>query len=289
MEVLTLLKNPVSITKKQMLGKPVDIPISQIRTNPNQPRKAFFDESIKELSDSIKRYGVIQPIIVKHGKYSRYELIAGERRLRASKMAGLTHISAIVTDVTPLESASIALVENLQREKLNFLDEAQAYQTLIKDFALTQTQLAERIGKSQSDIANKLRILHLSPSIKKTIREKQLTERHARALLKLNKEGLQLRALRLICENGLNVKQTEDMVKQMLNSPIIPIKEEKEEKPKTEKPEPKKNIRAFSDIRIFSNTIKQAVEMMNEAGIKAEAEKTTENGYIFFKVKIPMM
>ena len=289
MEVLTLLKNPAVFTKRYSSGKPVEIPINQIRTSTNQPRTDFPDNSIKELADSIKRYGLIQPITVKQSKYSRYELIAGERRLRAAKLAGLTHISAIVVEATPLESASIALVENIQRENLNFLDEAEAYNTLIKEYALTQDQLAERMGKSQAAISNKLRILRLSPSIKKTIRDKQLTERHARALLKLGKEGLQLRALRLICENGLNVKQTEDMVMQMLNSPIIPIKKEEPKAPPKEKSSPKKNIRAFSDIRIFSNTIKQAVEMMNEAGIKARAEKTKEDGYICFKVRIPVI
>lgn len=297
MEVLSLIKN--SIQSSHRGNRPVEIPISQIRTNPNQPRKDFNPDSLNELAASIRRYGVIQPITVKQGRFQKYELIAGERRLRAAKLAGMSYISAIVIEATPLESASIALVENLQRENLNFLDEAEAYNTLIKDFALTQTQLAERLGKSQASIANKIRILKLSPSIKKTIREKQLTERHARALLRLNKEGLQLRALRIICEDGLNVKQTDELITKLMESPVIkkePQKEEVVEKkdfkdylPQKEKPKkaPKARLRALTDVRLFSNTIKQAVEMMNRAGIDAKSEKIDNGNYIEFTVTIP--
>lgn len=268
MEVLSLIKN------SSKPGKLLEVPISQIRTNPNQPRKMFPMDSLEELAMSIKQHGLLQPVTIRLGKYAKYELIAGERRMRACRMAGLRTIPAILIDVSNCDSAALALIENLQRECLHFIDEAEAYNSLIKDFALTQDQLAEKLGKNQATIANKLRILKLSPQAKIRIRENELTERHARALLRLPEEQQRLQVLDLVCEKGLNVKQTEAVVDKMLAPPPPP-------------PPPKKHIRMFKDIRIFSNTIKQAIEMMQQSGIDAVSEKTESEEYIQYTVRIP--
>jgi ParB family chromosome partitioning protein len=169
MEVLSLFK---SNEKKNKL---VQIPIKDILTNPRQPRKMFDNESIGELSESIKQYGLIQPITVRQTSNGKYELIAGERRLRACIMADFKTITAIVIEATNCDSAALALIENLQRENLNYIDEAEGYSNLIVDFGLTQEELAQKVGKTQATIANKLRILRLSPKIKKIIRDNDLT------------------------------------------------------------------------------------------------------------------
>lgn len=267
MEVATLFK-----TKTQK-SKFTEIPIDQIAANPHQPRKTFSADSIEELKDSIKQYGLIQPITVRRGTYSKYELIAGERRMRACLLAGMKTIPAIIIDVDSCQSAAIALIENLQRENLNFFDEAEGYSNLISDFNITQEELATRIGKTQATIANKIRILKLSPVIKKVIKENNLTERHARALLRLPDERMQIKALKLITERHLNVTQTDEYVEFML-------------KPKTENAS-KKPKRIFKDIRIFSNTIKQAIDIMNQSGINAYSKKDENDEYIEYHIRIP--
>lgn len=254
-------------------SKLTEIPIDQIVANPHQPRKVFSSDSLAELCDSIKQYGLIQPITVRKGTYSKYELIAGERRLRACTMAEMKTIPAIIIDVTNYESASIAMIENLQRENLNFFDEAEGYSNLISDFNITQEELAQKIGKTQATIANKIRILKLSPMVKKIIKNNNLTERHARALLKLPNEDLQIKVLKKVTENNLNVTQTDEYVDFLLA-------------PKPPKPN-QKSTRIFKDIRIFSNTIKQAIDMMNKSGINAYSEKNETDEYIEYLVKIP--
>ena len=173
----------------------VYIRIENIRPNPYQPRKKFERASLEELCESIKQYGIIQPINVRISG-SGYELVAGERRLRAAEMAGLREIPAIILDVSDNDSAIMALIENLQREDLTYFEEAEGYQNLLSEHNLTQEELAEKIGKSQSTIANKIRLLRLSPLIKKILIDNSLTERHARALLKLHDEQLQLKVLK---------------------------------------------------------------------------------------------
>ena len=274
----------LTVTKERMLkvevmslfkpkSKLTEIPIDQIVANPHQPRKVFSSDSLAELCDSIKQYGLIQPITVRKGTYSKYELIAGERRLRACTMAEMKTIPAIIIDVGNYESASIAMIENLQRENLNFFDEAEGYSNLISDFNITQEELAQKIGKTQATIANKIRILKLSPMVKKIIKNNNLTERHARALLKLPNEDMQTRALKKIIENNLNVTQTDEYIDFLLT-------------PKRQ-PNNQKSMRIFKDIRIFSNTIKQAIDMMNKSGVKAYSEKTENDEYIEYIVKIP--
>jgi len=192
------------------------ISIDSIRPNPYQPRKHFNLSSLEELCESIKQYGVIQPINVRKISNNHYELVAGERRLRAATMAGLKEIPAIVVNVDENDSAILALIENLQREDLNYLEEAEGYSNLINEHKLTQEELARKIGKSQSTIANKIRLLRLSPIIRKILIDNNLTERHARALLKLHDEQLQLKVIKYVCEKGLNVKKTEELVERVI-------------------------------------------------------------------------
>lgn len=267
MEVLSLFKTG---ERKNRL---MEIPIDEVVANPHQPRKHFSEESLAELSQSISQYGLIQPITVRRGTYSKYELIAGERRLRACKLAGLKTISAIVIDVGNYDSAAIALIENLQRENLSFFDEAEGYSNLISDFGITQEELAAKVGKTQAAIANKIRILRLSPLVKKIIKLNSLTERHARALLRLEDEAQQLRALKLINDNHLNVTQTDQLIERMLEA----------KKPKQKN----KPLRIFKDVRIFANTIKQAIDLMNQSGVNAHSERIENDEYIEYVVRIP--
>lgn len=246
------------------------IPVNNIRPNPYQPRKMFDKLMLDELANSIKEFGVMQPICVRKINNEYYELIAGERRLRAAKIAGLTEIPAITIDVNDKDSAVIALIENLQRENLNYIEEAEGYNNLINDYGLTQEDVAKQVGKSQSTIANKLRLLKLSSEVKKMLLDNKLSERHARALLKLPSEELQISILHKVVEQTLNVKKTEELIDRILNRII---EEEKEDKKKSVK-------RYLKDIRIFTNTIKQAVDMMESSGIEVDYKiKEDEDSY----------
>ncbi len=188
------------VEKKEDLKNITYVKIENIRPNPYQPRKQFNKISLEELCESIKQYGVIQPINVRKISANMYELVAGERRLRAATMAGLKEIPAIVVDINDNDSAVMALIENLQREDLSYMEEAEGYNNLINEHGFTQEELAAKIGKSQSTIANKIRLLKLPPLVKKILADNNLTERHARALLKLHDEQLQLKVLKTVCE-----------------------------------------------------------------------------------------
>ena len=227
--IATRLRFP-GIEKKNQGKKPEEkmismISIDSIRPNPYQPRRKFDNSSLDELCNSIKQYGVIQPINVRKTSKSHYELVAGERRLRAAAMAGHKEIPAIVVDIGENDSAIMALIENLQREDLGYIEEAEGYRNLIKEHGLTQEELAQKIGKSQSTIANKIRILRLSPMVKKILSDNNLTERHARALLKIDDEQIQLKVLQKVCERGLNVRKTEDLVQRLWISIATPRKQ----------------------------------------------------------------
>ena len=220
-----MLETRLQIAKKQKNNEVKNITyvnIDCIRPNPYQPRKQFNKQALDELCESIKQYGVLQPINVRQITATSYELVAGERRLRAAKMAGLTEIPAIVINVDDNNSAVMALIENLQREDLNYMEEAEGYNNLITEHGFTQEELAQKIGKSQSTIANKIRLLKLPPLVKKILFDNNLTERHARALLKLHDEQLQLKVLKIVCERGLNVKKTEELVERAIEN--IPVK-----------------------------------------------------------------
>ncbi|SQB57269.1 parB family protein [Clostridium sporogenes] len=178
------------------------ISTDKIIPNLYQPRKYFNEESIEELAQSIKVYGIIQPLSVRKIKDGEYELVAGERRLRAAKKLGLNEVPAVIIDVTDKDSAAIALLENLQREDLNCFEEAEAYHNLIQEHFYTQDKLSEIIGKKQSTIANKMRLLKLSKEVREKILENNLTERHGRALLKIMDEDKQLKILSIVIEKN---------------------------------------------------------------------------------------
>lgn len=269
-----MLKTTEEDTSKNI----VYISVDSIRPNPYQPRKHFSKASLEELCESIKQYGVLQPINVRKIKNNHYELVAGERRLRAATMAGLDKIPAIIIDIDDNDSAILALIENLQREDLNYLEEAEGYNNLITEHNLTQEELASKIGKSQSTIANKIRLLKLSPLIKKILIDNNLTERHARALLKLHDEQLQLKVLRYVCDKGLNVKKTEDLVERVIERYSSKI---------AAKGSNKKMNKAIKDLRIFVNTIKQAVDLMKKSGLNAKAAQFDRGEYFEFVVRVP--
>ena len=256
------------------------IPIDAIRPNPYQPRRVFSQEALEELCASIRQYGLLQPISVRKAGSDTFELIAGERRLRASKMAGMTHIDAIVFTAYEQDSAVIAMMENLQRENLHYMEEAEGYQNLIRDHGMSQDELARKLGKNQSTIANKMRILKLPLPVKRMLLQHNLTERHARALLRLHDEEMQLKIIQVIVQQSLNVKATEELVERTINR-IYGIEEEVQEK---KQPVCKGFIR---DTRLYINSIKTVVRQMIEAGVMAKMEACEKEGGMELRVWIP--
>ncbi|WP_055669981.1 nucleoid occlusion protein [Desnuesiella massiliensis] len=245
-----------------------------ILPNLYQPRKFFDEEAIDELAQSIKAYGIIQPLSVRRMSNERYELVAGERRLRAAKKLGLKEVPAIIVDITDKESAAIALLENLQREDLNYMEEAEAYFNLIKEHGYTQEQLAEVIGKKQSTIANKLRLLKLSHEVRTKLLENKLTERHARALLKLPDEALQIKILEVVIKKSLNVKKTEELVEKEL------LRLSKDEVAA----DGKKRIKGIFSPKVYINTIKQ---VFDKYGISAQYNSKDLEDSIQVTITIP--
>ncbi len=264
--------------KKSEEKKITMISIDLIRPNPYQPRRKFDNSTMDELCQSIQQYGVIQPINVRKITNTHYELVAGERRLRAAAMAGHKEVPAIIVDVGEDDSAIMALIENLQREDLGYMEEAEGYRNLIKEHGLTQEELAQKIGKSQSTIANKIRVLRLSPMVKKILSDNGLTERHARALLKIEDEQIQLKVLQKVCDRGLNVRKTEELVQKALDKYCSPAKSE-EYKGRVTK--------SIKDIRIFVNTIRQAIDTMKRSGVNARAAQIDRGEFLEFIVRIP--
>ncbi|WP_317855056.1 nucleoid occlusion protein [Chakrabartyella piscis] len=240
------------------------LPVDKIRPNPYQPRKYFNFNALEELSKSIADYGVLQPISVRKMTGGYYELVAGERRLRGADMAGLTEIPAIVLDITDQDSAILAFIENLQRQNLSFLEEAEGYRNMIEDYGLTQTELAKKLSKSQSAIANKLRVLKLEERVKQELTLYRFSERHARALLRLPDESCRLAILDKMKERDASVKETEEMIEELLD-----FLEEK-----AKKPQGKREKRYVADFRIYTNTIKQSVEVIRKSGVEVVYEDT---------------
>ncbi|WP_134683586.1 nucleoid occlusion protein [Brevibacillus migulae] len=253
------------------------IPIDQIVPNPYQPRTVFDDEKIEELCQTIRTHGLIQPIVVRV-RNNQYELIAGERRLRATKKLGMEKIPAIIKEFNDTQTASIALIENLQREGLTAIEEAVAYQKLIDLHNLTQESLAQRLGKGQSTIANKLRLLHLPQLVQDALLTRTITERHARALIPLKDASLQERILQEVIEREWNVKQTETRVKQLLEA-TEKQPEDKESRPKW---------KAFSrDARIAINTVRQSIDMVIQTGLPVETNEEDTEEFYQFTIRIP--
>lgn len=256
----------------------VQIKVEDIVPNRYQPRTIFDDSKIEELAKTIRTHGIIQPIVVRKIEDGQgYELIAGERRWRAVQSLGWENIPAIIKNMTDTETASVALIENLQREELTVIEEALAYDQLLHIHGLTQEALAQRLGKSQSTIANKLRLLKLPKVVQQALLNKEITERHARALISLKDPEKQEQLLQIILENKLNVKQTEEYVDKLL----YPNEDEQKKKRK-----PK--LRGISkDIRIALNTIRQSVNMVQETGMKVQTEENDSEDFYEITIKIP--
>ena len=256
----------------------VKIPIVKIVPNRFQPRTVFDDEKIEELSRTIHTHGVIQPIVIRpttDGTGS-YEIIAGERRYRAMKKLQWTEVPAIVRNLNDRETASIALIENLQREELTAIEEALAYQQLLELHSLTQEALAQRLGKGQSTVANKLRLLKLPQFVQEAILKREISERHARALIAIKDEQLQMQLIAATNEFDWNVRQLEQQIQQLLNP--------EEQSMKKEKP---KRKAISKDVRIALNTIKQSLSMVTKSGIDLKTEEEDTEDYYQITVKIP--
>ena len=249
------------------------LPLSEISPNPNQPRRNFSQEGLVELAASIQEHGVLQPLSVRRTA-GGYELIAGERRLRASRLAGLKEVPCILLGVDEEASSLLALVENLQRRDLDFLEEANALSVLIRTYHLSQEEAARRIGKSQSAVANKLRLLRLAPEVLTLLRDSGCTERHARALLKLEDPAVQTEAARYVVEQGLTVAKTEQYVEELLH-------------PLPDKPQRKKPAFIIKDVRLFLNTITRGLSIMKSAGVNANCRRQETADAIQLTITIP--
>ncbi len=257
-------------------NKICEIPIIKIRPNKAQPRKAFNEDELEALSQSIAENGILQPITVRRMSVSEYELIAGERRLRASVLAGLKKVPCIVIKCSDKESAVFALLENLQRSDLGIFEEARGISKLIRRYGLTQEEAARRLGKSQSTIANKLRLLRLTYEEQEWITGAGLSERHARALLRIENENLRREALSKIISEGLNTQQTDSLVSIMLNDCSETVQKHQGI-----------NKAVIKDVRIFVNTINKAIDTMRLAGIDAQSNKTDTDNFIEYTIRIP--
>ena len=259
------------------------IPIDAIRPTPYQPRRVFAQDALEELCASIKQYGLLQPISVRKLGSDSFELIAGERRLRACRMAGMKFIDAIIFSTYEQDSAVIAMMENLQRENLHYMEEAEGYQNLIRDHGLSQDELARRLGKNQSTIANKMRILKLPMAVKRMLLQYSLTERHARALLRLHDEEMQMHVIQIIVQQNLNVKATEDLVERTI-SRMYGIEKEEEEQSRTR---PSKISGFVRDTRLFVNSLRTVVQQMADAGLNPKLESRDKEEGMEIKIWIP--
>ena len=251
----------------------------ELSPNPVQPRRRFDDEALAELSESIKTYGILNPLTVRL-RGGKYELVAGERRLRAAKLAGLQEVPCILLDVNMEDASLIALVENLQRRDLDFIEEAAGINQLIRMFGMSQEEAARRIGKSQSAVANKLRLLKLPPDVLEALRENGLTERHGRALLRLLRPETQREALAYIIDNGLTVAATDAYVDALLSSP------EPEPPAEPEKPEHKRTF-VLKDVRVFLNTLSRSIDLMKQGGIDAGIKRQETEDSLILTISIP--
>ena len=251
------------------------IPISKIKTNPYQPRKFFSENAIKELARSIREVGLLQPITLR-STASGYELVAGERRLRACKMLGMKEISAIVVpNMRECEAALLAMIENLQREDLHFLEEAEGYQSLMRQHGLTQEELGRRLSKSQSCIANKVRLLRLPRSIKEKIISYQLTERHARPLMRLPDESLQNKIADRAGREGLSVMATENLVEQELAR--IYVSED----------DTQRKVRCHLGHTIYLNSIRHTIEKIRGCGAEIDVVREDKPDKVVLTIEIP--
>lgn len=259
-------------TKPASGGQILMIPQEDIFPNPNQPRKYFDYAELEGLAQSIRENGLLQPITVRPREESGYELISGERRLRAARIIGMKEIPCVISEADAEQSATLALIENLQRQDLSFFEEARAIQNLISICGISQEEMAKRLGKAQSTLCNKLRILKLPQDVCDLLEENTMSERHARALLQLDSPDLQRRAAKIATDKRLTVAETEKLVTRMA-------------KHSTAKQKP--SVKIFKDVRIFVNTLNHAVDTMRKAGIEADSAKSETPEYIEYVVRIP--
>lgn len=247
-------------------GRVVFVPANAIRPNPAQPRKLFREEPLQELAESIRQHGILQPLSVRRVG-TRYELVAGERRLRAGILAGLTEIPCIVMQMSDQESAMTALVENLQRQDLDFIEEARGIDLLLREHHMSQEQVAKLLGKSQSGVANKLRLLRHSPQVLEAIRQAELTERHARALLKLSTDHQKLQAIAVIARQAMSVARTEQYIETLLSQ--------------ADGDKPRASVGAFLSY------LNQSLARIQLSGISAVSERRETESQIVLTITIP--
>ncbi|QKS73110.1 nucleoid occlusion protein [Paenalkalicoccus suaedae] len=267
-------KNDQSTEERLLDGEEVvrQLNVADIVPNRFQPRTVFVDERIEELAQTIRTHGIIQPIVVREID-GKFEIIAGERRFRASQKIGMETIPAVIKDFDDKKTASVALIENLQREELTSIEEAVAYSKLLELHELTQESLAQRLGKGQSTVANKLRLLHLPAVVQDALLKREISERHARSLIPLKDATKQETVLHRIIKDDLNVKQTEEVVKSLL-----------EDKPKKPKPVRKAVSR---DTRLAMNTIRKSVDMVAQTGMSIDTDEEEHDDYYQFTIRIP--
>lgn len=269
------------------------LPVWEIHPNPNQPRTVFSVKGLEELSASIQEHGILQPLTVRRLEDRSYELISGERRLRAAKMAKLDTVPCILLRVDEMESSLLALIENLQRRDLDFVDEALALEQLISTYHLSQEEAARKIGKSQSAIANKLRLLKLSAPVLDALRRNGLTERHGRALLRLPQD-MRGPVLEAVIAQSLTVSRTEELIDQLLQPPCLPEPVEEPAQVETAparrraaKTASKKPLILVRDIRLFLNTIDHSMDVMKRSGISASCGREESDDAITLTIVIP--
>ena len=259
--------------KEGIVGKVLSVPIDSISPNPGQPRRRFEPEELRELADSIQALGILQPLTVRAAPDGGWQLIAGERRLRAAQIAGLTHVPCIPTQCGDLDASLLALVENLQRSDLDFWEEAQALYRLMHQYDLSQEACARQLGKSQSAIANKLRLLRLPEETLRLLRDNGFTERHARALLRLKDPENQAEAGRWIVKHSLTVAKTEEYIDGLLSQEQKTIK--------------RRPTFILKDVRLFLNTVDRGVSMMRSAGVEAQCGREDTGEAILLTIRIP--
>ena len=265
------------LRKKGMLDstRVLFLPVDEIAPNPDQPRRTFPQHELEELANSIRVLGLLQPLTVRRSEQG-WELVAGERRLRAAKLAGLTQVPCLSLQIDSQRSSLLALVENLQRKDLDFWEEALALDKLITTYRLSQEEAARRIGKSQSAVANKLRLLKLPTAVLELLRDGGATERHARALLPLQVPELQVQAAQRILGGGLTVAQTEALVNELLH-PLPPA-------PPVRRP---RRVFVVKDVRLFLNTVNRGMALMRSAGVDAQCRREDRDGEILLTIHIP--
>lgn len=257
--------------------KLINLPARKIVANPNQPRKDFDEGALYELAASVKEHGILQPITVRKKDGDKYEIVAGERRFRAAKLIGLKEIPCIVRNYTDDKAFVLSVIENIQRNNLTYFEEALSYERLINEYSFTQEMLAKRLGKTQSSVANKLRLLKIEPELRGFFIENNLTERHARCILKLPETSQREKAVKEIIKGNLNVAQTEAL--------ILSYSEIRDKENKT-KEKGKRCVKLFNDMRIIKSTVSHTIDAIKKAGLSVVSDKTETESYIEYKIRI---